>query len=199
MLRTVVIITASVPAVGRRPLIVQPEFRMRRGVSSFTMLVGVLPIGLGLAPLSAGLGRNVRAPQVQVAAGTDLDAFSNAQLDRDLQDELDDVFEQHAPGDVADVATMQAELMEALSDDGDEGAETEITLADLDAEMREAGTSVTEVVHDALETLDQAARERPTVHLAVWRGAGDRGEKPSYGLAVRDTKRLLISEIRKAR
>ena len=54
-------------------------------------------------------------------ARTDLDAFSDARLDRDLQDELDDVFDEHSPDAVADVATIQAAIMAALQDEGDGG------------------------------------------------------------------------------
>ena len=152
--------------------------------------VGLLVAGLTLAP--ASLREPLRA---------DLDSFTDEQLDRDLQDELDDVFENHRPDDVGDVETMQRELLEALSDDGDEGAETEISLADLEAEMQESGTSVADVVHDALERLDQAALPKPRFHLAA-RVAGTRmvdGWKPTYSLAVRDVKRGLIRQIRAAR
>ncbi len=172
---------------------------MVRCLSSSSWIAGVVAIGLGLVP---------NAPVVAHAAGshsgaaetrTDLDTFSDARLDRDLQDELDDVFDEHSPDDVADVATIQKAIMEALSDEGDEGFETEISLADLTAEMSEAGTDVEDVVHDAIEKLDQAALDRSRVHLAVFRGVSAPGGKPSYGLAVRDAKRSLIREIRKSR
>jgi len=152
--------------------------------------VGLLVAGLTLAPAS------LREPQ-----RTDLDSFSDQQLDRDLQDELDDVFENHQPEDVGNVEAMQREFMEALADDGDEGAEMEISLADLEAEMQEAGTSVADVVHDALERLDRAALPKPRFHLAlriVGAPMAD-GWKPTYSLAVRDVKRGVIRQIRAAR
>jgi hypothetical protein len=93
----------------------------------------------------------------------------------------------------------RAAIMEALADEGDAGFESEIRLADLAAEMREASTGVEDVVHDAIARLDQAAVDRPVVHLAVFRGVSEPGYKPSYGLAVRDAKRSLIREIRKSR
>ncbi len=152
--------------------------------------VGLLVAGLTLAPAP------LREPP-----RTDLDSFTDQQLDRDLEDELDDVFENYRPGDVGDVETMQRELMEALSDDGDEGAETEISLADLEAEMQENKTTVADVVHDALERLDQAAVPRPRFHYAVRVAGGPMAEawKPTYSLAVRDVKRGLIRQIRAAR
>jgi len=152
--------------------------------------VGLLVAGLTLAP--APLREPLR---------TDLDSFTDEQLDRDLQDELDDVFENHQPEDAGDIETMQRELMEALSDADDEGAEMEISLADLEAEMQEAGTSVADVVHDALERLDQAALPRPRFHLAARVGGASAvdGWKPTYSLAVRDVKRGLIRQIRAAR
>jgi hypothetical protein len=163
---------------------------------SSSWVVGVMAASLALAPQST-----VRMPvdRVHAVTRTDLDTFSDERLDRDLQDELDDVFQEHPPGAVADVATIEEAIMEALSDAGDEGAEAEITLADLEAEMHEDGTDVEDVVHDAIERLDHAAADRRTIHLAVWRGNSDPGYKPSYGLAVRDAKRSLIREIRKAR
>ncbi len=172
---------------------------MHRRLSSSSVVVGVVAVSLGFAPPVPVPDHTVRGLRAPVVVHTDLDAFSDAQLDRDLQDELDDVFEDHAPDEVADVATIQADLLEALSDDGDVGAEAEISLADLRAEMEEAGTSIEEVVHDALVRLDRAAVDRPTVHLAVWRNPRGRDHRPSYGLAVRDAKRGLIREIRRAR
>ena len=172
---------------------------MRRRVSSSSLIVGAFVVGLGVAPNAPAAYHDRVSQSGRASAGTDLDSFSDAQLDRDLQDELDDVLEDHAPGDVADVATMQAEIIEALSDDGDTGAEAEITLADLRAEMEEAGTSVEEVVHDALERLDQASLDRPDTQRAVGHGPQAGSDKPSYGLAVRDSKRSLIREIRKVR
>ncbi|MCC7052067.1 MAG: hypothetical protein IT355_02290 [Gemmatimonadaceae bacterium] len=156
----------------------------------------------------AGVGFTLQAPATMPVEGgvharaitrTDLDAFSDARLERDLEDELDDVFEDHNPGDVGDVAEIQEAIMEALADAGDEGAEAEISLADLEAEMDEDGTDVAEVVHEAIARLDHAAAGRPAVFLAAWRGTSDPGYKPTYGLAVRDARRGLIREIRKAR
>jgi hypothetical protein len=171
---------------------------MVRRLSS-SWIAGVVAVGLGLAPHSPVVAHTGGTHRAGVVARTDLDAFSDARLDRDLQDELDDVFDEHSPDAVADVATIQAAIMAALQDEGDEGAEAEISLADLEAEMREAGTDVEDVVHDAIERLDHASLDRPTVHLAVFRRASGPGAKPSYGLAVRDAKRSLIREIRKSR
>jgi hypothetical protein len=163
------------------------------------VVAGIVAAGIAMAPQLPLAHRVATGVRVGAPVRSDLDAFTDAQLDRDLQDELDDVFEDHGADEVADVATIQADLMEALSDAGDEGHEAEISFADLEAEMQEAGTSIEEVVHDALVRLDRAAVDRPRVHLAVWRTTGDVGQKPSYGLAVRDAKRSLIREIRKAR
>ena len=168
---------------------------IRRMSSSWIVGAVAVGLGLGLAPQAPVEG--VR--HARVVTRTDLDTFSDEQLDRDLQDELDDVFMEHAPNAVADVATIEEAIMEALSDEGDDGPESEISLADLEDEMHEDGTNVKDVVHDAVARLDRAAVDRPTIHLAAWRGASEPGQKPSYGLAVRDAKRSLIREIRKAR
>lgn len=172
---------------------------VRRMSSSWVVGAVAAGIGLGLAPQAPVMAPVEGVRHARVVSRTDLDTFSDEQLDRDLQDELDDVFMEHAPNAVADVATIEAAIMEALSDEGDEGPESEISLADLEDEMHEDGTDVESVVHDAVARLDRAALDRPTIHLAAWRGASEPGQKPSYGLAVRDAKRSLIREIRKAR
>lgn len=172
---------------------------MVRRLSSSSWIAGLVAVGLGLAPHAPVTAHVDGGHHAGVGARTDLDSFSDERLDRDLQAELDEVFKEHPRDAVADVATIQAAIMAALSDEGDEGDEAEISLADLEAEMREDHTTVAEVVHDAIEQLDRAAVDRPTVHLAVWRGPRYAEYKPSYGLAVRDAKRSLIQEIRKAR
>lgn len=165
-----------------------------------------LPTGAALACL--GLAPQVRTPARHLPATApsprvqlrDLDAMSDAELSKDLQAELDEVFKHHQAGETADLATVQGAIIQALSDEGDEGDEDEISFADLEAEMHEDDTDVADVIHDALAPLDQAALPRPTLHLASWHGAAPRPRMQlAYGLAVRDSKRALIREIRKKR
>lgn len=175
---------------------------MARFMSSSLWPAGAMLACLGLTP-------HTRAPDVVTHAPRahaprvhlrDLDAMSDAELLKDLQDELDDVFEHHQASETADIASVQEAIMEALSDDGDTGDETEISFADLEAEMAEDDTDVKDVIHAALESLDQASLPRPTLHLASWNGAAPRpGMQLSYGLAVRDSRRALMREIRKKR
>ncbi len=161
---------------------------------------GILSLSHGAAWLLIA-GLTLTPAPVPTAARTDLDSFTDERLDRDLQAELNEVLKHHRPDETGDVATMQEEIIEALSDDGDEGDASEITLADLEAEMHEDNTTVADVVHAALEHLDQASLPRSPFHLAIWPGAAlsPGGVRPTYGLAVRDVKRNLIREIRAAK
>jgi hypothetical protein len=81
---------------------------------------------------------------------TDLDSFSDAQLLRDLRDELDDILEGHDPNENVDPEDLYDEVMDAIGNEGDEGdpEEAEIDLEDLEAEMEEAGTCVEDVVSE---------------------------------------------------
>ena len=172
------------------------EYRLRSG----GQLTGLLSLSQGAAWLLVASLTLAPAP-VRNAPRTDLDSFSDERLDRDLQAELNAVLKHHRPDETGDVATMQDEIMEALSDDSDEGDAGEISFADLEAEMHEDHTTVADVVHAALEHLDQASLRRSSFHLAAWNGAarGPGKRLPKYGLAVRDVKRNLIREIRAAK
>lgn len=80
---------------------------------------------------------------------SDLDTYDDARLMRDLRDELNDVLEE-VEDDDTDNETLASLMLDALGDDGDTGYETDITLEDLEAEMEEAGTSLEEVIAQAL-------------------------------------------------
>lgn len=98
---------------------------------------------LGARPLP----ENATVPAVMQ---TDLDLFSDAQLLRDLRDELDDILEGRDPNENVDPDELHDEVMAAIEDAGDEGdpEESEIDLEDLEAEMEEAGTCVEDVVSE---------------------------------------------------
>jgi hypothetical protein len=90
-------------------------------------------------------------------ATSDLDGYSDAQLTRDLTDELNDIFEGLPPDKQYPLDALEEAILEAFSDDGDEGFESEIDMEDLDEEMEEAQTSLDDVVEAALERADQIA------------------------------------------
>ncbi len=163
-------------------------------------MTGIPSLSYGIA-LVFVTGLTLAPAPLRSSTRTDLDSFSDERLDRDLQAELNAVLKHHRPDETGSVATMQEEIIEALSDDSDEGDAGEISFADLESEMHEDNTTVADVVHAALEHLDQASRERTPFHLAVWTGATrvSGGALPKYGLAVRDVKRNLIREIRAAK
>lgn len=122
-------------------------------------LVGVLVVaGLAMA-------------EARVSSVTDLDAFTDAQLRRDLVAELDDIEfdadEQHS------LPELREAILEALSDedddDGDDANEAEIDFSDLEAEMEEAETTVEAVVDMALERADELVQrdDRPALLLVA--------------------------------
>ena len=111
------------------------------------MLTRVLPLIVTVLLVGAGLESNALSAQDQIK---DLDGMSDAQLLRDLIDEVDDILEGHDPDDIVDEDTV-GEVLDALGDDGDTGAELEINFADLVAEMNEVPTTVQAVVEGALE------------------------------------------------
>jgi hypothetical protein len=95
----------------------------------------------------------------RVRAANDLDSFSDAQLERDLADELDDVYSQLDPDEEYSLEELHDAIMEALSDDGDEedAEEEEIDEEDLEGEMEEDGTTLEDVVQAALLRADEMA------------------------------------------
>lgn len=122
------------------------------------MQLNVRKVGLvvALAATALAFGRSlgratvVLGPVADVSAvRSDLDTYDDARLMRDLRDELNDVLEQ-VEDDDADLETLAELILDAFGDDGDTGAETDISLEDLEAEMAEAGTSLEAVIAGAL-------------------------------------------------
>ncbi len=111
-----------------------------------------LVFALSAAALAFGRS-DVRATSGPVAGvsvvRSDLDTYDDARLMRDLRDELNDVLEE-VEDDDADLETLAELILDAFGDDGDTGAETDISLEDLEAEMEEAGTSLEQVIAGAL-------------------------------------------------
>jgi hypothetical protein len=126
---------------------------------------------LSLVFLLAGLALPLTTSRVRAAR--DLDSYSDAQLERDLADELDDVYSQLDPDEEFSLDELHGAIMEALSDQGDEddAEEEEIDEEDLEGEMEEDGTTLEDVVHKALLEADE---------MASWRGSSS----SSSGLAT---------------
>jgi hypothetical protein len=163
----------------------------------FTLSVVVLAAGLGLALV-----------QSRVQAVHDLDSYSDEQLQRDLSDELDDIYAQlEDPDGEYDLDVLRTAILDALGDDGDEGYEQEIDLADLNAEMEEAGTTLGDVVDEALARADELASRNGspswTIVQASFSGRSrnaqsqDRRTKPK--VAIDQTAPSVRGYIRKAR
>lgn len=97
----------------------------------------------------------------------DLDQIEGDQLDGYLEDELDDVFDEIDPDENVSSDELVKAILYALSDAGDTGDETYIDENELEAEMNEAGTSLADVVTEAVEAADaMAAAGTPGLSLA---------------------------------
>ena len=127
------------------------------------VLVLLAVIGGVAAPASAATPHGLHF-LIAEEAGRDLDSLPAEELDEDLNAELADVFEQLDDANAAyPIDELYTVIMAALSDNGDDGAEDEISEADLQAEMEEAGTSLQDVVMGALRQADTASIGTPGV------------------------------------
>jgi hypothetical protein len=163
---------------------------------------------LSVVVLVAGLG--LALVQSRVQAEHDLDSYPDSILERDLSDELDDIYAQlDDPDGEYDLDSLKADILNALGDEGDEGdeEEMEIDLADLNQEMDEAGTTVDSVVDEALARADELASRRGspswTIVQATFSGLSlnaqsrDRRTKPR--VAIDQTVKTVRVYIRRAR
>lgn len=122
---------------------------MQRNVRSVGLVVALSAVALAFgrsdvrATSALGPAADVRVVR------SDLDTYDDARLMRDLRDELNDVLEE-VEDDDADLETLAGLILDAFGDDGDTGAETDISLEDLEAEMEEAETSLEAVIAGAL-------------------------------------------------
>jgi hypothetical protein len=112
----------------------------------------------------------VLSPYWALAQISDLDELDDATLERDLEAELDDIYDLLDEDAEYPLAQLKAAMLTALGDEGDAGDEDEeeITLAELEQEMAEADTSLEQVVDDALEAADVlASTETPRAWTIV--------------------------------
>lgn len=126
----------------------------------------------------------------------DLDKYTDARLDRDLQAELSEIFDGHDRNEPVDIQELNTELMEALSDEHDDGdpSRLDISFEDIEAEMEEDGTTVADVVMKGLRQVDRASAGTGMLVLASYTGSADL--RVTRELAVRQTKKEIIREIR---
>ncbi|HEY7685856.1 MAG TPA: hypothetical protein VH833_07095 [Gemmatimonadales bacterium] len=124
---------------------------------------------LSMIVLVAGVGLALVQPRGR--ATDDLDSYTDEQLQRDLTDELDDIYAQADADGEYDLDVLRTAILDALGDAGDEGYEDEIDLADLNQEMEEAGTTLEDVVDEALARADELAlRKRSSSWTIVQAG-----------------------------
>ena len=162
----------------------------------FSMGLVALLTGAGLAP-----GR------FWVRQDHDLDSYSDAQLTRDLDAELDDIEVgdggQLQPDGEYPLAELKRDILDALSDDGDDADESEIDLTDLEAEATEAGTTLEDVVDAALERADELAAARsPSVQFqyasfSLMPQSRDQKGFTTTSMAIKQTVVLTIATIRR--
>lgn len=139
------------------------------------MLTCVLTLIVTVLLVGAGPESNALSARNQI---TDLDRMSDAQLLRDLIDEIDDILEDDDPNEIVDGETV-ADVLDALDDDGDTGDESEIDFADLVAEMDEVQTTVQSVVEGALEVRLAGGQSNEFVVAASSAAPPRRKEAPS--------------------
>jgi len=159
-------------------------------------------LGLSLAVILAGSGFLLSAQD------DDLDSLTPQELAQDLEYELDDLFdelgldedEQYEDGYLFD------EIMIALSDQGDDEQENEITLEELQEEMKEASTTLQAVVTSAVQSADQMsfreAPPSPRMVLARFYALSQKENRRGWavaGVAKRQTATAVAGAIRKAR
>ena len=113
---------------------------------------------------------------------SDLDTLSPQELAEELEDELDDLFEDlglHEDEQYMDKYLFD-EIMIALSDQGDDAEENDITFAELQDEMAEASTTLQAVITGAVEAADQMSfrQESSFPQIVLARSFGD---SPFFG------------------
>ena len=130
-----------------------------------------------------------------------LDGYDNARLDRDLEEELDDLYELLPNRDgLTPLDVLHNDILQILQDDSDD--EDEIDFDDLKDEVEEDDMTIDEVVDRGLDQADDLASLRAPVTwvLARLSAAPQRGDnRTTPRLAVRQVKGSFIMAIRDVR
>jgi hypothetical protein len=131
-----------------------------------------------------------------------LDSYDDATLDRDLEEELDDIYEDLEPDDPAPLSEIHADMIDALEDDGDDADEDDIDFADLQAEVAEDGLTIDAVIDRGLAQADRLASVRGAMTFVLARlpAPPQRADnRTTPRLAVRQVKGSFIMAIRDVR
>ena len=131
-----------------------------------------------------------------------LDSYDDATLDHDLEEELDDIYEDLEPDAPAPLSEIHADMIDALEDDGDDADEDDIDFGDLQAEVAEDGLTIDAVIDRGLAQADRLAslRGAMTFVLARLSPAPQRVDnRTTPRLAVRQVKGSFIMAIRDVR
>lgn len=96
-------------------------------------------------------------PRAVHTQARDLDKLDDATLQRDLEAELDDIYEELDPNGQFPLEELKIAMLEALGDEGDDDAEEEITFDALEADMEEADTTIEDVLDESLAEADAIA------------------------------------------
>ena len=168
---------------------------------------------LGLVVVLTGWGLVLGAQSDTI---DDLDRLTPAQLEQEIIDEIDDLFAEfglNPNGLYADDRLEEAILL-ALSDEGDDDNEDDVDYDELEEEMEEAGTSVEDVVSEAVQEADRITyrREWPASTIVKARSSGrpllslvdvggllaqSRNTARAGTAACETTKRLVSTTIRR--
>lgn len=136
----------------------------------------------------------------------DLDRFCDKLLDFYLEAELDD-YDEDKWDDLQDLDTLHAIIMDEFQDAGDDRSEQAISFEELEREMIEAGTTLSDVVWEALLLADELASLQPTT---TWGSrflnfifpaavAQDRNRYTTYRTAKQQVKTTVKTYVAKAR
>jgi hypothetical protein len=120
-----------------------------------------------------------------------LDAYDNATLDRDLEGELDDIYEDLNPDALAPVSEIHADMIDALQDDGDDADEDDIDFEDLEDEVEEDGVTIDQVIDRGLQQADRLASARGAMTWVLARLPA-----PPQRVDSRTTPRLAVRQVK---
>jgi hypothetical protein len=126
----------------------------------------------------------------------DLDAYDEEQLYAELEDELDDIYQDHQidPYGEYDIDALRAWFLECLMSDSDNNPE--VTYANLQEEMAEAGTTLEDAIDEGLAEADLMSSTNtrlPGLGHAVALGLASSGAT-TIGMESRANRRARASD-----
>jgi hypothetical protein len=150
------------------------------------------------------------SPFMLSAQDDDLDALSPQELAQAIEEELDDLFDELGLDEAMQYEDeyLADEIMIALSNQGDDADESEMTVEELEEEMEEASTTLPAVVDTAVQAADRmsfrnGSSSPPTVvPVRFLSSAAQRGNQRGWavaGVAKRQAALGITDAIRRAR